>query len=119
MLRQTISDRNKFIMDISDEELAAYIKNSQRSRSSVGKRDMTGQWERIMDGTDVIYYEFLENDSFRRKRVGRYPYIHLVKTAAGSTPSWMLSVFVVSMQFNYWIFQFIELIGFNIFLIQK
>ena len=36
--------------------------------------------------------------------------IHLVKTAAGSTPSWMLSVFVVSMQFNYWIFQFIELI---------
>ena len=48
--------------------------------------------------------------------------IHLVKTAAGSTPSWMLSVFVVSMQFNYWIFQFIELIeliGLNIFLIQK
>jgi len=71
---KNISDRNKFIMDISDEELAAYIKNSQRSGSSVGKRDMTGQWERIMDGTDVIYYEFLENDSFRRKRVGRYPY---------------------------------------------
>jgi len=48
--------------------------------------------------------------------------IHLVKTAAGSTPLWMLPVFVVSMQFNYWIFQFIELIeliGFNIFLIQK
>jgi hypothetical protein len=48
--------------------------------------------------------------------------IHLVKTAAGSTPSWMLSVFVVSMQFNHWIFQFIELIeliGLNIFLIQK
>ena len=37
---------------------------------------------------------------------------HLVKTAAGSTPSWMLSVFVVSKQFNYWIFQFIELIEF-------
>jgi len=45
--------------------------------------------------------------------------IHLVKTAAGSTSSRMLSVFVVSMQFNYWIFQFIELIGLNIFLIQK
>ena len=38
--------------------------------------------------------------------------IRLVKTATGSTPSWMLSVFVVSMQFNYWIFQFIELIEF-------
>ena len=48
--------------------------------------------------------------------------IRLVKTATGSTPSWMLPVFVVSMQFNYWIFQFIELIeliGLNIFLIQK
>ena len=45
--------------------------------------------------------------------------IRLVKTAAGSTPLWMLPVFVIAMQFNYYDFQFIELIGLNIFLIQK
>ena len=69
-----ISDRNKFIMDISDEELAEYIKNSQRSGSSVSKRDLTGQWERKAEGSRDYCYEFLENDSFCRKSITQYAY---------------------------------------------
>ena len=64
---RNISDRNKFIMNISDEELAEYIKNSQHSGSSVSKRDLTGQWERKAEGVRDYYYEFLENDSFNIK----------------------------------------------------
>ena len=69
-----ISDRNKFIMDISDEELAEYIKNSQRSGSSVSKRVLMGQWERRSSGNQDHYYEFLENDSFCRKTITQYAY---------------------------------------------
>ena len=64
-----ISDRNKFIMNISDEELADYIKNSQRSGGSASKRDLIGQWERKANGYDDIYYNFLENDSYCIKQV--------------------------------------------------
>ena len=64
---RNISDRNKFIMNISDEELAEYIKNSQHSGSSVSKRDLTGQWERKAEGIRDYYYEFLKNDSFNIK----------------------------------------------------
>ena len=64
---RNISDRNKFIMNISDEELAEYIKNSQRSGSSASKRDLMGKWERKENGYSSQYYEFLENDSFNIK----------------------------------------------------
>jgi hypothetical protein len=67
-----ISDRNKFIMNISDEELAEYIKNSQRSGISISKRDLMGQWERKASGYEDYYYEFLENDSFCRKVISHY-----------------------------------------------
>jgi hypothetical protein len=67
-----ISDRNKFIMNISDEELADYIKNSQRSGSTVSKRDLMGQWEREVNGNEQHFYEFLEKDSFTRKTVVSY-----------------------------------------------
>ena len=69
-----ISDRNKFIMNISDEELAEYIKNSQRSGSSVSWRNLIGQWERQSSGHINNYYDFLENDSFRRKKVEHFAY---------------------------------------------
>ena len=67
-----ISDRNKFIMNISDEELADYIKNSQRSGSSVKKSDLLGQWEREFNGNEHHYFEFLEKDSFTRKTLVTY-----------------------------------------------
>ena len=69
---EDISDRNKFIMDIGDEELAEYIKNSQRSGISISKRDLMGQWERKASGYEDYYYEFLENDSFCRKVISHY-----------------------------------------------
>ena len=68
-----ISDRNKFIMNISDEELAEYIKNSQRSGSPVSQRDLMGQWEREVNGNEHYYYEFLEKDSFCIKDVTLWP----------------------------------------------
>ena len=64
-----LSDRNKFIMNISDEELSEYIKNSQRSGSPVRKRDLMGQWERKASGYQDHCYEFLENDSFSIKTI--------------------------------------------------
>lgn len=67
-----ISDRNKFIMDIGDEELAEYIKNSQRSGSTVSKRDLIGQWELKANGIQDQYYEFLENDSFSTKTIAHW-----------------------------------------------
>ena len=67
-----ISDRNKFIMNIDDEEMAEYIKSSQRSGNPVTKSDLIGQWERKWSGTEDYYYEFLENDSFSLKRINHY-----------------------------------------------
>lgn len=67
-----ISDRNKFIMNIDDEELVEYIRKSQRSGNPVGRRDLIGQWERKARGTDDYYYEFLENDSFYFKTITHY-----------------------------------------------
>ena len=64
-----ISDRNKFIMNISDEELADYIKNSQRSGSPASKRDLIGQWETKVGGYGDAYYNFQENDSLCIKQV--------------------------------------------------
>ena len=69
-----ISDRNKFIMDISDEELAEYIKNSQRSGDPVDRRDLMGTWLRKVNGYQDYYYEFLENDSFCRKIMMHYAF---------------------------------------------
>ncbi|MBQ2208978.1 MAG: hypothetical protein II404_03325 [Prevotella sp.] len=68
-----ISDRNKFIMNISDEELAEYIKNSQLSGSPISKHELMGQWEREVNGNEHYYYEFLEEDSFCIKNVTLYP----------------------------------------------
>jgi len=67
-----ISDRNKFIMNIDDEELAAYIKNSQRSGNPVVRRDLIGQWEGKARGTAEIYYQFQEEDSFAFKSIAHY-----------------------------------------------
>ena len=70
---KSLSDRNKFIMNISDEELAEFIKKSQQSGRIVREKDLLGQWERVRTGLDVCYYEFLEDDSFNIKVDSRYP----------------------------------------------
>ena len=62
-----LSDRNKFIMNIDDEELAEYVKKSQQSGRTVSKSDIIGQWEFEMSGKDVQYYDFMKPDSFTIK----------------------------------------------------
>ncbi len=62
-----LSDRNKFIMNIDDEELAEYVKKSQRSGRTVRKSDIIGQWEYEMSGKDIQYYDFMKSDSFSIK----------------------------------------------------
>lgn len=69
---KNLSDRNKFIMNISDEELAAFIKNSQRSGRIVREKDLLGQWETRWTGVDVRYYDFQKDDTFNIKVEGRY-----------------------------------------------
>ena len=67
-----LSDRNKFIMNIDDEELAEYVKKSQRSGRTVGNNDIIGQWEYEMSGKDMQYYDFLKPDSFSIKSRSHY-----------------------------------------------
>ena len=67
-----LSDRNKFIMNIDDEELAEYIKKSQRIGRTVSKNDLIGPWEHEMSGKDVYYYDFMKSDSFSVKSKSHY-----------------------------------------------
>ncbi len=66
------SDRNKFIMNIDDEELEAYIKSNLRSGNPVSRRDLIGQWGRKARGSEDYYYEFLGNGTYNFKQIARY-----------------------------------------------
>lgn len=68
-----LSDRNKFIMNISEDELNEFIKKSQQSGRIVREKDLLGQWKLVRTGLDASYYEFLEDDSFNIKVDSRYP----------------------------------------------
>lgn len=59
-----LSDRNKFIMNIDDEELAEFVKKSQRVGRTVSNSDIIGQWEYEISGKDIYYYNFMKPDSF-------------------------------------------------------
>ena len=63
-----LSDRNKFIMNIDDDELAEYVKKSQKSGRKVGKSELIGQWELSKTGTEAAYYDFVKPDSFCVKK---------------------------------------------------
>ncbi len=67
-----LSDRNKFIMNIDDEELAEYIKKSQRSGRTVSNSDIIGLWEYEMTGKDLQYYDFTKSGTFSRKSISHY-----------------------------------------------
>ena len=67
-----LSDRNKFIMNIDDEELAEYVKKSQRSGRTVSESDIIGQWECDISGKDTQYYNFKKSDSFSIKTIRHY-----------------------------------------------
>ena len=59
-----LSDRNKFIMNIDDEELAEFVKKSQRVGRTASNSDIIGQWEYEISGKDIYYYNFMKPDSF-------------------------------------------------------
>ena len=67
-----LSDRNKFIMNISDEELAEYAKKSQRSGRTVSKSDIIGQWEFESSAKNMWYYDFTKSGSFSIKTVTHF-----------------------------------------------
>lgn len=67
-----LSDRNKFIMNIDDEELAEYVRKSQRSGRTVAKSDIIGQWEHKLSGKDTRYYDFMKGDSFSMRSINHY-----------------------------------------------
>ena len=67
-----LSDRNKFIMDIDDDELAEYIKKSQQSGRTVSNSDIIGRWELEASGIDMRYYDFTKSGSFSIESVRRY-----------------------------------------------
>ena len=67
-----LSNRNKFIMNIDDEELAEYVKKSQRIGRTVSKNDLIGPWEYEMSGKDVYHYDFMKSDSFSIKMKSHY-----------------------------------------------
>ena len=68
-----LSDRNKFIMNISEDELNEFIKKSQQSGRIVREKDLLGQWKLVRTGIDVHYFDFLKDDSFNIKVESRYP----------------------------------------------
>ena len=69
---QSLSDRNKFIMNIDDEELAEYVKKRQRSGRTVSKSDVIGPWEYEMSGKDMLYYDFMKSGSYSIKSIKYY-----------------------------------------------
>lgn len=71
-LWKRLSDRNKFIMNIDDEELAEYVKKSQQSGRTVSNSDIIGQWEYEMSGKDMRYYDFTKSGTFSVKAVHHY-----------------------------------------------
>ena len=67
-----LSDRNKFIMNIDDEELAEYIKKSQRTGRTVSRNDLISKWESETSGKDIQYYDFMKPDSFSIKMISHF-----------------------------------------------
>lgn len=59
-------------MNIDDEELAEYIKKSQRSGRTVSNSDIIGLWEYEMTGKDLQYYDFTKSGTFSRKSISHY-----------------------------------------------
>lgn len=66
---QRMSDRCKFTMGITDEELEEYVKNQTRTGRNVMERELIGKW--ILQNTDEKFnsLEFLDNHTIERKDI--------------------------------------------------
>ena len=66
---KTISDKCKFLLGITDEELKLYVKNIERHGNPIKHNDLIGTWLVTSVDNEEDYYEFRGDKSLIRKRV--------------------------------------------------
>lgn len=66
-----MSDRCKFTMGITDEELAAYIETRERTGNNVTEHQLTGPWIRIKTVDTEVIMEFCADHTYKQTIVQR------------------------------------------------
>ena len=68
-----ISDRCKFTMGITDEELAAYIESRERTGSNVKEHELLGQWIIIKTTEYDIIIEYAADHTYTQTSIVHHP----------------------------------------------
>ena len=68
-----ISDRCKFAMGITDEELAVYIKSRERTGSNVKEHELIGQWIIMKTTENDVIIEFAADHTYTQTSIGYQP----------------------------------------------
>lgn len=70
---QRVSDQCKFMMSITDDEMAAYIANSKRTGSNIARKQLIGKW--LLTSTsasNLETLEFLRDNTFVHTKFNEY-----------------------------------------------
>ena len=65
---KSISDKCKFLLGITDEELKQYVKNIERHGNPIKHNDLIGTWLVTSTDNEEDYYEFRSDNTLVRKR---------------------------------------------------
>ena len=68
-----ISDRCKFAMDITDEELAAYIGNREHTGSNVKEHELIGSWIVVKTTESDIIIEYATDHTYNQTLISHQP----------------------------------------------
>ncbi len=68
-----ITDRCKFAMGITDEELAVYIKSRERTGSNVKEHELIGQWIIMKTTENDVIIEFAADHTYTQTSIGYQP----------------------------------------------
>ena len=68
-----ISDRRKFSMDITDEELAAYIESRERTGSNVKEHELIGSWIVVKTTESDIIIEYATDHTYTQTSISHQP----------------------------------------------